>query len=1057
MPSGVKFPHLILVEASAGSGKTRALARRYVEFLLSDSDRVPHNRLSNLLAITFTKNAAREMKERILGGLKGLALGTDQDLMVEMTETLGLKPEEISARAMAMVDEVIEHYSDFQVQTIDSFTSRLAKASARELGFRPDFETATSYQGLMDYALAMMAAGIGPGRDPELTAAMDRFLELQNASSQSFAWDPQGRMRESFEAFLKLEAKEAGSLVFPDRTGRMDELLEELGRVHHEVVRFARENGLSFDGKQNLLEALKKRDVAAILGWSTFRGDCTPIVKGQQKKSQYRLVESSKDIWARTGPIVAELAAAHAAARCAAFGLPYRHFKRHLERAKTRQGITHIDDIAQSLSAHLSRTLVPEIYLRLGARLHHYLVDEFQDTDPAQWRSLVPLLEEALAGDGSAFLVGDLKQAIYMFRQADYRIMRGIKQEIETGEPGGWLPASVSGRAAVEKLGENYRCGQAIVDFTARTFREVLPGLMAEGMFQPDRTGLTGYRQAPSERNRGRGYAEVRRFARPGRGEGSEDDEGLEDGPLRNAMLEIIGDARRRGYGYRDMAVLARTNRELEQAIDWLTQAGVPATSSSGLDIRQRRLVAELLALLKWLDSPIDDLAWAGIVKSRMLLKAAEASGLKWDEAMADGLLFTAGQKKGSGYLYQECRRQDCFVPLWERFFDEPYRSAGYSPAYDLACLAVEKLAVARNFPEEAAAVIRLLEAINRTEAGGSATVADVLERAGQEEPELFGLELPEGLEAVSLMTFFKAKGMGFPIVINLFSDHRPQGPKYYPVRRGDGIALYAIDDDCAGRTAGYPEDLDAVRREAQADLEAQELNSLYVACTRARDELYNLVIIDPPDKKGRHSRYSRLFPEEGGWGKKGEGQARHDGLPPMSPEAGFARPIGGWRPEAAWTRGRYAEARLGECLHQALSGIEYLSDAADEAIERALTKQKHLIPEEDVGRLAAKIKSFLANPEVSRWFVPAPGRSVGREVEFIGREGRLVRMDRVVSDPESVTVLEFKTGSESEAARAGHRRQVAEYLEILSQSFPGRRSAGLVCSLDGTVIEVGP
>jgi ATP-dependent helicase/nuclease subunit A len=65
-----KFPHLMMVEASAGSGKTEALARRYVWLVLAGESRVPHGDISSILAITFTRKAAREMKERVLDLLK---------------------------------------------------------------------------------------------------------------------------------------------------------------------------------------------------------------------------------------------------------------------------------------------------------------------------------------------------------------------------------------------------------------------------------------------------------------------------------------------------------------------------------------------------------------------------------------------------------------------------------------------------------------------------------------------------------------------------------------------------------------------------------------------------------------------------------------------------------------------------------------------------------------------------------------------------------------------------------------------------------------------------
>ncbi len=68
--------------------------------------------------------------------------------------------------------------------------------------------------------------------------------------------------------------------------------------------------------------------------------------------------------------------------------------------------------------------MIPEVYFRLGETIFHYFIDEFQDTSPIQWRTLLPLIENSLSLGGSLFVVGDTKQAIHGFRQADYTIMR---------------------------------------------------------------------------------------------------------------------------------------------------------------------------------------------------------------------------------------------------------------------------------------------------------------------------------------------------------------------------------------------------------------------------------------------------------------------------------------------------------------------------------------------------------------------------------------------------------------------------------------------------------
>ena len=118
----LKFPHALLISASAGSGKTYTLTQRYVQFLLSE--KVPNNDLPNILAVTFTNNAAKEMKARILAWLKELALDKDCAKMDETLRLVSLSRDEAHKKAQALVDRVIANYSDFHIQTIDSFLAR---------------------------------------------------------------------------------------------------------------------------------------------------------------------------------------------------------------------------------------------------------------------------------------------------------------------------------------------------------------------------------------------------------------------------------------------------------------------------------------------------------------------------------------------------------------------------------------------------------------------------------------------------------------------------------------------------------------------------------------------------------------------------------------------------------------------------------------------------------------------------------------------------------------------------------------------------------------------
>src|SRR5208337_5128674 len=156
----LKFPHFTVLKASAGSGKTHTLSERFVQFLLSD--KVPRNSLRNMLAITFSNNAAKEMKERTLSRLKEVYFG-DEPKIRELSNITSLDVENMREKAGLLIGEILDSYSDFQVKTIDSFMTTVFKASAIDFGYNPDFDILMSNDSLMEYAFNLFMRNVREG------------------------------------------------------------------------------------------------------------------------------------------------------------------------------------------------------------------------------------------------------------------------------------------------------------------------------------------------------------------------------------------------------------------------------------------------------------------------------------------------------------------------------------------------------------------------------------------------------------------------------------------------------------------------------------------------------------------------------------------------------------------------------------------------------------------------------------------------------------------------------------------------------------------------------
>jgi len=1009
------FPHLLLLEASAGTGKTQALAERFADFFLAPPKDVPNNRLPQFLAITFTKKAAHEMKERILQELKGMALKIDPEAMERRAERLGLKPEALAGLAGGKVEEILEHYTDFQVQTIDSFTNRVIRALALELGMRPEPEIVLDYSELLPYALSLLLREVGPSGEPATTRSAEAFLALLNRTpGEGFVWDPVASLEDKFDGFLEREAKEMGRLVFQDRSKEIekgfrdfDSALDAIRKIFPEV-----------QFREELEKALEGKNLSRLMDWK-YNTNTVPA-----KKSSGDLFTRVEKVWVSLNGIMERLALAQARGYYHPYGGLYAGFKAKLELAKRRTGEIHLDDVGRTLAMALREEVLPDVYLRMGDRLYHFLIDEFQDTNLLQWRSLLPLIKESLSKGGSLFLVGDLKQAIFMFRRGDYRIMTGLTEGIKKGvpDPEGVLPGVGPG-ASRETLEVNYRSGEVILDFVAEVFQKKLKGLLGTERFREDLTGLTDFPQKAAGKNKGKGYVETRRFLRA---KGESD-------PEKDDLVGIIRDLKERGYGNREIAILSATNCDLEKMVGWLTEAGIPATATSALDIRKRKVVGELLELLKFLDSPVDDLAFAQFAGGMILGQAQEGIPFEQDDL---GRL-AAGRKAP---LYQAFREDPKGKLLWERLFNDLYRKVGYCPLYELLTSALAAFKVLENFPEETAALMRLMEVVNHLEEEGKGSLRDLLELAGEEKEDLFALDLPEYTDAVRLLTFHKAKGLGFPVVINRLEEPKGDGGDHF-VKEGEDIQLFHLTARLKGRSA----ELERMAGEKELGGQIQGLNTLYVAMTRAREELYNLVVLAKEE-----GLVFTLF-EEGKWGRKERrefgGEVPPEATPARIPRVAEENRVPGER----WTYGRWLEARKGEAYHRVLEDLEFLSGKPEEEVSKAISKHRYeLVGFADPETLKEELLAFLKHESVKEWFEPRPGRKVLREAEFADGNGDLLRMDRVVSDEKEVAVLDFKTGGEED-----YGGQIAKYKAILGKVFPGKAVKGILAYVDsGKVVE---
>ncbi len=771
------------------------------------------------MAITFTNRAAAEMKERIVLALKGIALG--EGAGKRLAEETGLQPQDASS----WLDVILAHFGDFHVRTIDSLVYALMRAFSLEMGLRPDLEVVFEQEAVLDRCFDRLLSST------RWEDASDRLYQL---------------FSQLLETYLKIE--EAGGMV-PEKgiRRRLLELYERADgpfkpgpkpdlRAAEEKVRLSAEklhSGITECGFEGFLHKgiFKHRYLQDPLA-HLDRGFFEKTSIGEVLTKRARVIGERAISW--PDKIYQELRSARedylhllAAARVHAYMRTLEELRREIRGLSQREGLIIGGEWLYLVKKFLEEGEEPGTYafLKLGSRVNHFLIDEFQDTSHPQWEALFPLLEETLSKGGSLFYAGDVKQAIYGWRGGDSRLFGEVAEVHFPSVP-------PEGRRG-ETLTVNYRSLVKIVDFNNELYRLLSDGECVEVIAEM----ILGQR-APEESREylsqliSRNFADVEQEAAPhlqdgGRGEVQicsflAPAEQLRQEVRGRLIGQMKGVWERRKEG---IAVLVRRNRDAEDITAWLMAEGIPVVTENSLRLRSSDLVKGLVAFLRFLDYPLDDLSFWGAAASRLFKGLPVLS----DEDLETFL----SQGRWQSPLYKAFEGR--FPAVSKEYMRPLLARVGFVTPYDLAREVVEKFQLVERFTADGVFLYRFLEFMFHMEAKGQRSLSHFLrfwEEGGMEEK----IGLPDEISAVKILTIHKAKGLEFPVVFIPFTNWRLERPRLAKLDDGSFVSLK--------RPLPHGLEREVVSMMITDALEA--LNLLYVATTRAEEELYLYVTCLP-------------------------------------------------------------------------------------------------------------------------------------------------------------------------------------------------------------------
>jgi ATP-dependent helicase/nuclease subunit A len=1009
------LPKYTVVSASAGSGKTRALKQRVVQLLLARS--IPNNSLKNILAITFTNNAAREMKQRVLDGLKSASLGKP-DTLEEYQQLLTLTPSEIQLEAGRLVEEILDNYSDFQIRTIDSFLARVFKASALELGLSPDLEIALDSDAILDDAFSLFARDLHPGTSS--ARLFDQLINLlleSRGSDDRYFWNPYPELAGKVKDLYKRIILTSKQLRLEDHSDEIRTLAEQLPKRVLELDKLLTHPKIAKAKRfEDYAGYAKAGDVDGLIG---HKVPSPPITKGGSDPKEFqRTLQKSESLCGEIALLRAGLILLKARQHYQPYAEAHALLAQSIETVKRERGQVDIGDVVKRLAEYLKPGIVPEVYYSLGESLCHYLIDEFQDTNPIQWETLEPLVGNALATKGSLFVVGDTKQSIYGFRGADWRIMKRLQME----------DVFPSATKDLKTLDTNYRSFEKILNFNRDVFKTIIPTKM-----DPEATrasGLSTDEQHVRDSYRGKGYVEVVTIP------ADAGDDQPDQNPQKENVLRIVADCLTRGYRRSDITILSPRNGDIIEISGWLNEQNISFISHSSLDVRSRAVTGELLALLRFLDSPIDDLSFATFLLGNIFGELLERDQNTISRQHLLDLLFEHRQiHRHEHPLYITFRRSH--PDLWQTYFEELFNVVGYLPVYDLISETFNTFHIFSLLPQEEATLAKILEVVKDFEEKGENSLKGFLQFADDSSEDAdWNIDIPTDVDAVRVMTIHKAKGLESKVVIVLLYDSTPRRDTLYFEEGEDEVRLIRLAKDVADEV----DELSALYGEKTLRQTVDDLNKLYVAFTRAEEEMYVISV------QAKRSKTPSEYLPQTGYGPDVKPSVHH-----ATPELETSVELCHDLPRTTLRQVEYAgiavaEAKRGEFVHAVLERIECAGPDINARLTKAVERAYARVPfETNLSQLRDLLSNVLALSGLEPFFLKSEGRIILNEQEFAGPDGALVRMDRVVVDPGVVTVIDYKTGEE----KPEYMEQVLKYIKILRGYYVGRDVRGLLVYID--------
>jgi ATP-dependent exoDNAse (exonuclease V) beta subunit len=1059
----ISMSELKVYRASAGSGKTYTLTQEYIFLLFKD----PGN-YRQILAVTFTNKATTEMRSRILSTLNNLAHQTEgtPEHMLDLQKEFKLSTREIRQKSALLLGMLLHDFSRFSISTIDSFFQKVTRSFAREMGLPIGFRLELETNHIMLQAIDQLILEMDAPQHKSMKAWLIDFARerMEQDNKWNISQEIQHISREIFKekyqanaALLTRQIKDKNYLsayksALQEIITNVDQQIRSLGEQGLNIIQqFELDLNEDFQGKSRTKVRVFERmlQLSDHLNLSKFEillegpDKWTHKDNSSEKNSRIETAyyEGFNTLLLQAKKIITEKSKDYFTARLIlkelnALGLIHDVYEKMMQLCR-EQNIFMISGTNYLLTRIIDNNETPFIYEKTGTRYAHYMMDEFQDTSTLQYLNFVPLVNDSLAANNYALMVGDVKQAIYRWRNSDWNL---LAEAVEKD----YRQFGVN----LNTLDTNYRSSSDVIRFNndffgmaASTMQQQFNNLVPEDIANNEtliamQSKISSayfdvQQKVPLNKEQSGGQIYIQLIEAANK-------ENFGESAIPQTIMRIASLAES-SYALSDICVLVRNNKEGVEITNALLSGlhhphgiSLPVISNESLILSKSEAIKLIVEQLRYIQNPENQLSGAFIRLHLLKQPLGERATKHIDVTMP----FHGIKEKSSWEAYHQTLMNYREKPIYEL-------------VESLIALLPESLKTIHSVYIQSFMSL-CLNYINQ-ETADLNQFLDYWDRKGFAS----SLSIPDNQQAIRVMTIHKSKGLEFKAVVVPFANwemnnlsHRDLlwlTPKTEPF---NAVALVPVSGASSLAQSHFAEAyLDETLHQY-----VDNLNVTYVAFTRARE---SLTIIGHIKKKEKLDNYKQIgdllyhFAAKGShdiWDEENliyeVNHLKPTAKDPLKKEEKFRLeteiegkpfehiPLGNQRARIHMESENFFNSdgaqpiNHGKIMHQL---FEHIVTAED--IDKALSIMRFegKIEGDEMTAYQNTLQTWLKNPAVVHWFDGS--FTVKTEADILS--AKVKRPDRVMIKDNEVVVVDYKFGQQKHHA---HHAQVRNYMQLLKK-----------------------